>query len=136
MKTTPWLFGSLAVIALAACSGNKRNDTGSAGGAETESGTMQNDATSRADTGMAGMDTSTGATGRMSSDTSAGASAGTGTAGTGSKANQTKSGVTNTKTGQSTLGKGVTKTRPDQGQPVTSKGDTVANSPDSGTSNR
>jgi hypothetical protein len=42
------------------------------------------------------------------------------------KANQTKSGVTNTKTGKSTLGKGVTKTRPDQGEPVTSKGDTVS----------
>lgn len=41
------------------------------------------------------------------------------------KGNQSKSGVTNTKTGKSTLGKGVTKTRPDQGQPVTSKGDTV-----------
>ena len=41
------------------------------------------------------------------------------------KSNQTKSGVTDTKTGESTLGKGVTKTRPDQGQPVTSKGDTV-----------
>jgi hypothetical protein len=41
------------------------------------------------------------------------------------KANQTKSGVTDTKTGQSTLGPGATKTRPDQGQPVTSKGDTI-----------
>ncbi len=46
------------------------------------------------------------------------------------KGNQTKSGVTNTKTGKSTLGKGVTKTRPDQGQPVTSKGDTVSAGPD------
>jgi hypothetical protein len=40
-------------------------------------------------------------------------------------ANQTKSGVTDTKTGQSTLGKGVTKTSPDQGPPVTAKGDTL-----------
>jgi len=39
--------------------------------------------------------------------------------------NQTKSGVTDTKTGESTLGKDVTRTRPDQGQPVTSKGDTI-----------
>lgn len=37
---------------------------------------------------------------------------------------QTQSGVTDS-SGQSTLGKGVEKTRPDQGQPVTSKGDTL-----------
>ena len=49
------------------------------------------------------------------------------------KANQTKSGVTNTKTGKSTLGPGATRTRPDQGQPVTSKGDTINSSVDSST---
>jgi hypothetical protein len=38
--------------------------------------------------------------------------------------NQTESGVTDS-SGQSTLGGGVEKTRPDQGQPVTSKGDTI-----------
>ena len=37
---------------------------------------------------------------------------------------QTQSGVTDS-SGQSTLGKDVQKTRPDQGQPVTSKGDTI-----------
>ena len=37
---------------------------------------------------------------------------------------QTQSGVTDS-SGQSTLGKDVGKTRPDQGQPVTSKGDTI-----------
>ena len=37
---------------------------------------------------------------------------------------QTQSGVTDS-SGQSTLGKGVGQTRPDQGQPVTSKGDTI-----------
>jgi len=37
---------------------------------------------------------------------------------------QTQSGVTDS-SGKSTLGKGVEKTRPDQGQPVTSKGDTI-----------
>jgi len=41
------------------------------------------------------------------------------------KGNQTKSGVTDTRTGKSTLGPGVTKTHPDQGQPVTAKGDTL-----------
>jgi hypothetical protein len=39
--------------------------------------------------------------------------------------------VTNRKTGKSTLGPGATKTRPDQGQSVTSKGDTVNLSVDS-----
>jgi hypothetical protein len=38
---------------------------------------------------------------------------------------QTQSGVTDS-SGKSTLGKGVKKTRPDQGQPVTSKGDTIS----------
>jgi hypothetical protein len=52
------------------------------------------------------------------------------------KGNQTKSGVTNTKTGKSTLGKGATRTRPDQGEPVTSKGDTVSSGPDSNATNR
>jgi hypothetical protein len=47
------------------------------------------------------------------------------------KANQSKSGVTDTKTGKSTLGPGATKTRPDQGQPVTSKGDTITAGVDS-----
>jgi hypothetical protein len=50
--------------------------------------------------------------------------------------NQSKSGVTDTKTGKSTLGPGATKTRPDQGQPVTSKGDTINTSVDSSTSPR
>jgi hypothetical protein len=43
-----------------------------------------------------------------------------------SAANQTQSGVTNAKTGKSTLGPGVKKTDPTQGQPVMSKGDTIA----------
>lgn len=47
-----------------------------------------------------------------------------------STTNQTESGVTDS-TGESTLGKGVEKTRPDQGQPVTSKGDTINQSVDS-----
>jgi hypothetical protein len=43
---------------------------------------------------------------------------------------QTQSGVTDS-SGQSTLGKEVEKTRPDQGQPVTSKGDTINQGVDS-----
>lgn len=50
--------------------------------------------------------------------------------------NQTKSGVTDTKTGKSTLGKGVTKTRPDQGEPVTAKGDTLSRSDSVSNTNR
>ena len=45
---------------------------------------------------------------------------------------QTQSGVTDS-SGQSTLGKDVEKTRPDQGQPVTSKGDTINQGVDSAT---
>ena len=46
------------------------------------------------------------------------------------RGNQTESGVTDS-SGQSTLGPGVEQTRPDQGQPVTSKGDTVNTGVDS-----
>ena len=49
--------------------------------------------------------------------------------------NQTESGMTDS-TGQSTLGPEAEKTRPDQGQPVTSKGDTVNSSVDSSTTAR
>ena len=41
-----------------------------------------------------------------------------------STTNQTESGMTDS-SGQSTLGTEAEKTRPDQGQPVTSKGDTI-----------
>jgi hypothetical protein len=50
----------------------------------------------------------------------------TGGKATSSAGNQTQSGVTNAKTGKSTLGSGVKKAEPTQGQPVTSKGDTLA----------
>jgi hypothetical protein len=49
--------------------------------------------------------------------------------------NQTESGVTDS-SGQSTLGPRVEKTRPDQGQPVTSKGDTVNTGVDSSSTPR
>jgi hypothetical protein len=49
--------------------------------------------------------------------------------------NQTQSGATDS-SGQSTLGPGAEKTRPDQGQPVTSKGDTVNPGVDSSTKGR
>ena len=49
--------------------------------------------------------------------------------------NQTESGVTDS-SGRSTLGPGAQQTRPDQGQPVTSKGDTVNPGIDSSTTPR
>ena len=72
-------------------------------------GTGLSSDTAHADAEMHGDTHGTGATGASDS----------------ARGNQTKSGVTNTKTGKSTLGKGVTTTRPDQGQPTTSKGDTI-----------
>jgi hypothetical protein len=51
------------------------------------------------------------------------------------KPNQSKSGVTDTRTGESTI-PNVTQTRPDQGQPVTSKGDTLNEAIDSSAINR
>ncbi len=66
-----------------------------------------------------------------SSDTKVGAARDTSAAGT-AKVNQTESGMTDS-SGQSTLGPNAEKTRPDQGQPVTSKGDTVNSGVDSST---
>jgi hypothetical protein len=125
MRGTSQAVACLVAVALAGCSGGRTNrDTGAAGtGAETgamsDTSGMSGTSGMSADTGMKGMSTDTGTsatpadTGRssMRSDSARG--------------NQTKSGVTNTKTGKSTLGPGATKTRPDQGQPVTSKGDTI-----------
>ena len=70
-------------------------------------------------------------------DTQVGAARDTSTAGItdSAKVNQTESGMTDS-SGHSTLGKGAEKTRPDQGQPVTSKGDTVNPGVDSSTTAR
>jgi hypothetical protein len=70
--------------------------------------------------------------GNKSSDTEVGAARDTSTAGysDSATANQTESGMTDS-SGQSTLGPGAEKTRPDQGQPVTSKGDTINSGIDS-----
>jgi len=71
-----------------------------------------------------------------SADTSTGAARDTsGVATDSATANQTESGVTDS-SGRSTLGPGAEKTRPDQGQPVTSKGDTVNGGVDSSTTAR
>ena len=152
MKWTPILVGSLCLAAATACNGN-RGDNNSSGtaGSGTESGTMRNGANGAAmdtsmssgggggvgDTAAVRSDSATTSGSMRSGNTGAAAKAGatggqsadtarlSGRRADSARGNQTKSGVTNTKTGKSTLGKGVMKTRPDQGQPVTSKGDTV-----------
>ena len=104
MKWTPWLFGSLTAVLIAGCGGDRRqNDTGTTGGAGTESGTgtMQGGTGTATDTAMRSSDTTgtqPGASGGTSSDTAR---------------------------------TGYTKTTPDQGQPVTAKGDTLGTSGDS-----
>jgi len=71
--------------------------------------------------------------GGWSSGTDTGMKADTGKTASDTGKNQSQSGVTN-KTGKWTLGPKVTKTRPDQNQPVTSKGDSVSNSGDTSAS--
>ena len=141
MRCTPWIWAPITVAMVAGCGGGGRNsDTGGAAGSGTESGTMQGGSmqgsAGATDTAMPSGDTSATTQG-MSSDTShadagmhGGMNRSSSSSSDSAKGNQTKSGVTNTKTGKSTLGKGVTRTRPDQGQPVTSKGDTVSSGPD------
>lgn len=143
MNWTPWLFGSLTAVCIAGCDGGKRNnDTGSTSGAGADSAAWEGGAGSTAtDTGMRDGAGRTGMSGGMSSDTArTGPRMHSDTSGTTGKKsrstgktnpNQTKSGVTDTKTGESTLGEGVTRTSPDQGQPVVVKGDTIGSSGDS-----
>jgi hypothetical protein len=121
MRWTSQAAAWLVAMALAGCNGRGNQAAGTAGGAETGSmsdttGLSDTSGMSRmpADTGRNAMPADTGmrrdSLSREGSDTSA--------------RNQTQSGNTDS-TGQSTLGKGVEKTRPDQGEPVTSKGDTI-----------
>jgi hypothetical protein len=71
-----------------------------------------------------------------SSDTKVGAARDSSTAAaTDSASNQTESAVTDS-SARSTLGTGVEKSRPDQGQPVTAKGGTVNSTVDSSTKSR
>jgi hypothetical protein len=82
MKWAPWIVGSLCVVTLAACNGNRRdNNTGAASG--TETGTMQGD------TGGTATDTAfpsnTGATSGATGGESADTARGTGTADAGNQ---------------------------------------------------
>jgi hypothetical protein len=123
------------LLALVLACGQGRTDgqdTGAVGGAE--SGALP------ADTGYpgAGIDDTTAAPSVDAGDTApsdtaaptsdTGAPSSDTAASTGDSANQTESGVTDAQSGESELGGDVTKTTPDQGEPVTSKGDTVGTS--------
>ena len=118
------LMGLSCALALVLACGQGRTDgqdTGATGGTGSESGALP------ADTGYGGaaIDDTTAAPSADTPDTTA---APADPAATGDSANQDQSGVTNTETGQSELGDDATKTTPDQGEPVTSKGDTVGTS--------
>jgi hypothetical protein len=119
-------------LVLAGCSKPRTDrETGAVGGA-TDTSSMLPSTTTPADTSApaaGAIDTSRLDTSRAL-DTSRSKTSRSDSA----KANQSKSGVTNTKTGESTLGPGAKKARPDQGQPVTSKGDTLKSGGDSSSS--
>lgn len=109
------------LMALALACGQGRTDGQSAGASGSESGALP------ADTGYTGGIEDTTAAPSVNADTSASAgdTASDSANRSGTSANQDQSGVTNTETGESELGSDVTKTSPDHGEPVTSKGDTV-----------
>jgi hypothetical protein len=128
------------VLALVLACGPGRPD-GQDTGAGSETGAMP------ADTGYtgAGVEDTTAAPSADVSDTAAMPSesalpsdsaqpGGDTAASVGDEANQDQSGVTNTESGESELGDGATKTSPDAGEPVTSKGDTVGTGGEGATS--
>ncbi len=148
MRWTSQASACLVAVALVGCNGARNNRTDGTAGSGAETGSMSDTAGMPGASGTNGMSADTGRSGMGTSDTAQGGSMRqSGTTGSGmssdtgsgaarmrsdsAKGNQTKSGVTDTKTGKSTLGPGVTKTRPDQGQPVTSKGDTINQGMDS-----
>jgi hypothetical protein len=67
MKWTPWLVGSLTVVVLAGCGGDRRDNDAGTAGTGTETGTMQGGA-GTTDTAVPST-TGTGPTGGLSSDT-------------------------------------------------------------------
>ncbi len=121
-------YAAVALLAGALACGRTSARSGDESGAAAD--TASQDA--------AGSMASPGDTAGPGTSTSRATGTGSGTSATqpsdSAKGNQTKSGVTDTRTGKSTLGPGVTQTRPDQNQPVTSKGDTVARGGATGTS--
>ena len=138
MEWTTRTAACLVAMAIAGCSGRDRaRDTGGAGMGGTETGATGDTAAtpaqpdmSRDTTGMGGMGDTGAPAGAAGRDTAPGGnrmhpdSSGAGAGRAANERNQTESGVTDS-SGQSTLGENAAKTRPDQGQPVTSKGDTI-----------
>ncbi len=125
-KVTSIAVGALAALALVAApsraSAQQDQQTRPGASSSTDSSANSSSTTSSSsvsDTGMAA-DTTHHRAGHMRHGVSDSA-----------KSNQSKSGVTNTKTRKSTLGKKVFKTRPDEDQPVMSKGDTIRKAADS-----
>jgi hypothetical protein len=147
-KVTSIAVGALAALALVAAPSRAtaQQDQQTRSGSVSRSDSSAGGATSMpsaADTGSTMADTSqhAGHAGmRHHRADRSGMRADSGTAGAGisdsAKANQTKSGVTNTKHRKSTLGKKVFKTRPDQSQPITAKGDTIRKAADSASMRR
>lgn len=114
------------IVGFAACkAGSERSRV------DTSAGTVAPAAAAPAPTpaGSARVDTAAGALAPPASaarrDSASSRTDTTGGKATSTAGNQTQSGVTNAKTGKSTLGPAVKKAEPTQGQPVTSKGDTL-----------
>jgi hypothetical protein len=134
MRNLMALPGLVALVLACGQGRTDGQDTGAAAGAGSETGALP------ADTGYtgAGIEDTTAApsidvgdTVAPTSDTAAPAAGGTSG---GDSANQDQSGVTNTESGESELGGDVTQTTPDEGEPVTAKGDTVGVSGEGATS--
>ena len=121
MKRNLMALPGLLAFVLACGDGRTSDQNTGAAGTGAESGALPADGVGIEDT-TAAPSTDLGTPSR---DTAADTGAASGTAGVGDEGNQDQSGVTNSETGQSELGGGVNQTRPDQGAPVTSKGDTV-----------
>lgn len=135
MRWTSQAAAGLLAIALVGCSGGRNRTTGTVGGgnetgAVTDTGGMGATPMDTAmtgmqhDTAMTGARHDTGMTGAQPDTAAAPRRANADSAGGATPRDQTQSGVTSD-SGKSTLGPGATRTRPDQGQPVTSKGDTL-----------
>ena len=140
MRNLMALPGLVALVLACGQGRTDGQDTGAAAGTGSETGALP------ADTGYtgAGIEDTTAApsidagdTVAPTSDTAAPADEVAPAAGDASgddSANQDQSGVTNTESGESELGGDVTRTTPDEGEPVTAKGDTVGVSGEGATS--
>lgn len=127
MRWTIQAAACMVAMTVAGCGGPRTDRGTGAAGTGAETGSMNDTMGMRDTAGMSGMPADTGRNAMPADTASGGDSMRMGGAREGSDTsarNQTQSGNTDS-TGQSTLGKGVDKTRPDQGQPVTSKGDTI-----------